>query len=50
MFKSQYVEKVFNEFKNKNANMPEYLQAAEEILGSIEPLFLENKALFTDKF
>ena len=42
MFKSKYVEKVYNEFASKNASMPEYKDAALEILESIEPLFLDN--------
>lgn len=43
MFKSNYVKNVFDSFENKNKNMPEYINAAKEILSSIEPLFLENE-------
>ncbi len=43
MFKSNYVKKVFEEFELKNKNMPEYINAAKEILESIEPLFIDNK-------
>lgn len=39
MIKNEYVLKVFNEFKNKNKDKKEYLQACEEILHSIEVLF-----------
>ena len=43
MFKNNYVINVFNEFKNKNKNKKEYLQAVEEILSSIEILFDNNE-------
>ena len=45
MFKNNYVINVFNEFKNKNKNKKEYLQAVEEILSSIEILFDNNEDL-----
>ena len=43
MFKSNYLNEVYENFVKKNPNMPEYQQAALEILESIEPLFLNNK-------
>ena len=36
MFKSKYVESVFNEFKNKNKGQIEYINAAQEILESLD--------------
>nr|WP_067259702.1 NADP-specific glutamate dehydrogenase [Methanobrevibacter cuticularis] len=34
-----YVENVLKDLKNKNSNQPEFIQAATEILESIEPVF-----------
>lgn len=42
MLKNEYVLKVFNEFKNKNKDKKEYLQACEEIINSVEVLFYNN--------
>ena len=36
MFINKYVEKVFNEFKEKNKGQKEYIQACQEILESLE--------------
>lgn len=36
MFKTKYVEKVYNDLVKKNKNESEYLQAAQEILESLE--------------
>lgn len=41
MFKSKYVESVFNEFKNKNKGQIEYINAAQEILESLD-LYIDN--------
>lgn len=35
---NSYVERVINELKVKNANEPEFIQAAEEVLSSISPI------------
>jgi glutamate dehydrogenase (NADP+) len=35
---NQYIEKVLNETKAKNANEPEFLQTVEEVLTSLEPV------------
>ncbi len=35
---NSYVERVLDETKKKNANEPEYLQAVEEVLATIEPV------------
>ena len=35
---NKYVEKVLEQTKKKNPNEPEYLQAVEEALMSIEPV------------
>ena len=37
MFKTEYVKKVYEDLVKKNANEPEFLQAAQEILASLEP-------------
>lgn len=42
MFKTKYVEKVYNDLKKKNPNEPEFLQAAQEILESLE-LIVERR-------
>ena len=33
-----YVEKVLSEVKTKNADQPEFIQAVEEVLESLEPV------------
>ena len=38
---SEYVEKVMSELKKKDANQPEFLQAAKEVLESIAPVVKE---------
>ena len=38
----QYVERIFNQLKLKNAHQPEFLQAAEEILLSLAPVFAQH--------
>ena len=35
---SQYVDRVLAELKEKNANEPEFLQTAEEVLSSLGPV------------
>ena len=35
---NNYLEKVLNEVKTKNCNEPEYIQAVEEVLSTIEPV------------
>lgn len=35
---NSYVERVINDLKEKNANEPEFIQAAEEVLSSISPI------------
>ncbi len=37
MFKTEYVKNVYEDLVKKNANEPEFLQAAQEILASLEP-------------
>ena len=41
MFNNKYVEKVFTEFKTKNKEQDEYIQACQEILESLE-LYIEK--------
>ncbi|MBQ3253118.1 MAG: NADP-specific glutamate dehydrogenase, partial [Acholeplasmatales bacterium] len=36
MFKTDYVKKVFADLQAKNSSEPEFLQAAQEILSSLE--------------
>ena len=36
---NRYIEKVLNEFKQKDASQPEFLQALEEVLTSVEVIF-----------
>ena len=36
---NKYIEKVLNEFKQKDASQPEFLQALEEVLTSVEVIF-----------
>ena len=36
---NSYIEKVLNEFKQKDASQPEFLQALEEVLSSVEVIF-----------
>lgn len=38
MFNNKYLERVYSDFSKRNASEPEYLQAAYEILKSLEPL------------
>jgi glutamate dehydrogenase (NADP+) len=38
MFEMKYIEEVFEEIKNRNANEPEFLQAVEEVFKSLEPV------------
>ena len=40
---NSYVSKVLEETKKKNPNEPEYLQAVEEVLTSIEPVVEKHK-------
>ncbi|MGO5024150.1 NADP-specific glutamate dehydrogenase [Lawsonibacter sp. LCP25S3_G6] len=35
---NQYIERVLNDTKTKNANEPEFLQTVEEVLSSLEPV------------
>lgn len=37
-----YVERILNEIREKNPNQPEFCQAAEEILESLEPVISKN--------
>ena len=39
---NKYLEKVLEKVKAKNPNEPEYLQAVEEVLTSIEPVIDAN--------
>lgn len=43
MFKTEYVKKVYEELEQKNPNEKEFLQAALEILESIEPYVLKHR-------
>lgn len=36
---NSYIEKVLNEYKEKDASQPEFLQALEEVLTSVEVIF-----------
>jgi glutamate dehydrogenase (NADP+) len=38
MFEMKYIEEVFEEIKNRNANETEFLQAVEEVFKSLEPV------------
>ena len=38
----QYIDGVFAQMKEKNAHQPEFLQAAEEILLSLTPVFEQH--------
>ena len=38
MFKSEYLNRVYDGVKSKNANEPEFLQAVKEVFESIEPV------------
>ncbi|MBR4973279.1 MAG: NADP-specific glutamate dehydrogenase, partial [Clostridia bacterium] len=38
MFKSAYLERVYNEVATKNATEPEFLQTVKEVLESLEPV------------
>jgi glutamate dehydrogenase (NADP+) len=42
VFMNSYVEKVLKEVKEKNHNEPEFLQAVEEVLTSLEPVVEEH--------
>ncbi len=48
MFKSNYLKNIYENFKEENKDKSEYLEAAEEILTSIEPVVMENK-VYEDK-
>ncbi len=39
-FKSEYVKKVYESVKARNAHEPEFMQAVEEVLESLEPVIL----------
>ncbi len=49
MFKTEYVKKVYEELEQKNPNEKEFLQAALEILESIEPYVLKHPELEKNK-
>lgn len=49
MFKSKYVEKVYEDLCKKNPNENEFLQAALEILSSLEPLVLKRPEIEKNK-
>ncbi|MGM9968915.1 MAG: NADP-specific glutamate dehydrogenase [Anaeroplasma sp.] len=42
MFKTEYVKKVYDQLTQKNKNESEYLQAAQEILESLEPYVISH--------
>ena len=42
---NEYISEVLNSAREKNLNEPEYLQALEEVLLSIEPVIEENPKL-----
>ena len=42
MFRTEYVKKVYADLQKNNANEPEFLQAAQEILESLE-LIVEKR-------
>ena len=42
MFRTEYVKKVYDNLQKNNANEPEFLQAAQEILESLE-LIVEKR-------
>lgn len=44
-----YLQKVFDDLRKKNPSEPEYLQAAEEILMSIEPVLQNNSKIIKEK-
>ena len=39
---SSYVQKVIRSVKKNNPHQPEFIQALEEVLHSLEPLFLKD--------
>lgn len=43
----QYIDEVFTQLKEKNAHQPEFLQAAEEILLSLTPVFEQHPEYIT---
>ena len=45
MFKTEYVNRVYENLKKNNASEPEFLQAAEEILSSLEPYIEKHSDL-----
>lgn len=49
MFKTEYVKNVYNDLVNKNPNELEFLQAAEEILSSLEPLVMMRPEIEKNK-
>lgn len=42
MFENKYLNRVYSDFKTRNSNEKEYLQAAYEILKSLEPLLAKR--------
>ena len=49
MFKTEYVKNVYENLAKKNPNEPEFLQAALEILESLEPLVLQRPEIEKNK-
>lgn len=49
MFKTEYVAKVYEDLCKKNASETEFLQAAEEILTSLEPLVMKRPEIQAQK-
>lgn len=49
MFKTEYVKNVYENLVKKNPNEPEFLQAALEILESLEPLVLQRPEIEKNK-
>lgn len=49
MFKSEYVKKVYDELCKKNKGEEEFLQAALEILESLEPYVIKNPEIENEK-
>lgn len=49
MFKSEYVKKVYDELCKKNNGEEEFLQAALEILESLEPYVIKNPEIENEK-
>jgi len=49
MFKTDYVNNVYNDLVKKNPYETEFLQAAEEILSSLEPYVIQNPEIEKNK-